>query len=370
MSSIPVFDLLPVTRQIGPALEARWRRIMESTAFVQGTEVKEFEAAYSRFLGAEGCVGVANGTDALILSLRALGAGPGDEVIVPAFTFFATAEAVMLVGATPIVADVEPDTLNLDIDDAEDRITAKTVGIIGVHLYGHPFDIDGAQTLCDRQGLWLVEDAAQAHGARWRRQRLGSFGDLATWSFYPSKNLGCFGDGGAVTSNRKDLLDRVRLLANHGQKERYVHEEIGANSRLDALQAAVLNCRLEHIDTDNLRRRDLAQRYRRGLRGIEGLELPITLPEAESVFHQYTVRSPHRDQLQAFLEARGIGTAIHYPLPLNQQPALKALEIKTAPLPVAEEAAATVLSLPMFPQLGSSRVDEICEAIRRFFEVG
>ncbi|MDP9120383.1 MAG: DegT/DnrJ/EryC1/StrS family aminotransferase, partial [Acidobacteriota bacterium] len=245
---VPYLDLGRSRRRIAAEVEERWRRVLDDTSYVLGAEVREFESAFAAFLGAASAVGVGNGTDGLELSLRALGLRPGDEVIVPAFSFFATAGAVAFLGGRPVCADVDPATLNLDPADAAARVTSRTVGVIGVHLYGRPFDLDGILALCSRHGLWLLEDAAQAHGALWQGKRVGGFGQLAAWSFYPTKNLGCWGDGGAVTGSDRELVERVRLLANHGQTSRYHHVLAGTNSRLDSLQAAVLNCRLPLLE--------------------------------------------------------------------------------------------------------------------------
>jgi dTDP-4-amino-4,6-dideoxygalactose transaminase len=362
---VPGFDLSRAVDEIRAAVEERWSRILETTSFVLGPEVGEFEGAFAAYLGAAACVGVANGTDALTLALRALGTGPGDEVIVPAFSFFATVEAVVLVGARPVFADVEPETLNLDARDAAGRISERTVGVIGVHLYGQPFDVEGVSELCQHRGLWLVEDAAQAHGAEWRGRRVGTYGSLAAWSFYPSKNLGCFGDGGAVTGNDEELLARVRCLANHGQVGRYRHARVGVNSRLDSLQAAVLNCRLPRLDADNERRRAIAGRYREAMDGLADLALLVDREETYSVYHQFTVRAARRDALQEQLAARGVGSSVHYPTPLYGQPAVAARE-RIPELPVAAVAAREVLSLPMFPQLTDAEVEEVCSATRRF----
>jgi dTDP-3-amino-3,4,6-trideoxy-alpha-D-glucose transaminase len=365
MSRIPQLDLRRAVVRIEGELEARWRGLLARTAFVGGEEVAAFERAFAAFLETPEAVGVANGTDALVLALRALDLAPGDEVIVPSFTFIATAAAVRMAGGAPVFADVEEATLNLDPTSAAARATARTVGVIGVHLYGRPCDLDALAELCARRGLWLVEDAAQAHGARSRGARVGGRGRLATWSFYPSKNLGCFGDGGAVTGEPA-LLARVRLLANHGRTAHYEHAEVGTNSRLDALQAAVLACRLEQLEDDNARRRAIAGRYDRELAGVGDLRLPADGGDCEPVYHQYTVRSARRDALRAFLAERGIGTAVHYPLPLHLQPAFRGAAAE-GELPVAERAAREVLCLPMFPELADSEVDEVCEAIREFF---
>jgi len=362
---VPLFDLARAERRIAADLDARWRRVRSATAFVQGEEVALFERAFAGAVGAAATVGVANGTDALELAVRALGVGPGDEVVVPAFTFIATGSAVVLAGGTPVFADVDPDTLNLDLASAAERVGERTVGLIGVHLYGCPFDVEGARELCRRHGLWLIEDAAQAHGARLGGRPVGALGDLATWSFYPSKNLGAFGDGGAVTGPDAERLAAVRRLANHGAVGRYEHAEIGRNSRLDALQAAVLNCRLELLAEDNERRREIAAGYRARLAEAGELRFLAEPEDAVCVYHQMTVRVPRREALQSHLAARGIGSAVHYPRPLHRQAAFAG---RPAPsLPVAEAAAADVLSLPMFPELSEAEVETTCDAIRDFF---
>ena len=365
--AVPAFDLARAYARIAPQLDERWREICAKTSFVLGPAVKEFESAWARHTGAVGAVGVANGTDALVVALRALGVGPGDEVIVPAFTFFATGEAVVLVGAKPVFCDVESATLNIDLADAASRVTERTVGVIGVHLYGRPFDADAARAFCERRSLWLMEDAAQAQGAAWKGKPVGSLGTLAAWSFYPSKNLGCFGDGGAVTGTDAELLERVRRIANHGQVARYEHVEIGTNSRLDSLQAAVLLCRLALLDADNTRRRELACKYYGGLAGIGDLDLPQDPPGATSVYHQLTVRTKRRAELMSHLAARGIGHAIHYPEPLHRQASFASYVDSVPTLPVAEAAAAEVLSLPMFPELTDAELEETVSAVRAFF---
>jgi len=369
---VPYLDLARARRRIAAPLEERWRRILDGSSFVLGPEVRELERGFAEFLGVAACVGVANGTDALVLALRALGVGAGDEVIVPAFSFFATVEAVLLAGGVPVFCDIDLATFNLDPADAAARVTPRTRGIIGVHLYGRPFDVDAVLRLCERHGLWLIEDAAQAHGARWGGRRVGGCGRLATWSFYPTKNLGCFGDGGAVTGNDRELVERVRRLANHGQDGRYHHVEIGFNSRLDSLQAAVLNCRLPLLEADNARRRELACRYYGGLAGAGDLALPPADPPGSlSVYHQLAVRTAHRDALMRHLAEHGVTTSIHYPSPLHRQPALAgtlAAAVAGGDLPAATAAAAQVLCLPMFPELTDDEVAAVCEAVRGFFD--
>jgi dTDP-4-amino-4,6-dideoxygalactose transaminase len=367
MNPVPYLDLSRARRRIDAPLAERWRRILDTNAFVLGPEVKQFESAFAEFLGAPRVVGVANGTDALTVSLRALGVAPGDEVMVPAFSFFATAEAVVLAGGTPVFADILPDTYNLDPDDAASRVTARTVGVVGVHLYGRPFAADRLGELCRRHQLWLLEDAAQAHGAKFRGRRVGTLGDLAAWSFYPTKNLGCFGDGGGVSGPDAERLEKVHRLANHGQTERYHHVEIGTNSRLDSLQAAVLNLRLATLDEDNARRRALAAIYRDGLAGVGDLVLPADDPADECVYHQLTVATDRRDALAEFLKQRGVGASVHYPSALHRQPAMAALGRAQPELPVAERAGGRVLCLPMFAELEPAEAERAVEAVRAFY---
>lgn len=362
---IPVFSLARLIERVGPEVEAHWARLLASSSFIGGEEVATFESGFAEYLGAGGCVGVANGTDALTVALRALDVGPGDEVIVPAFTFIATGAAVEWAGGRPVFCDVDPGTLNLDAGSVSERITERTVGVIGVHLYGRPFDVEAVLELCEARGLWLLEDAAQAHGAAWRGRRVGTFGRLATWSFYPSKNLGAFGDAGAVTGDDSALLERVRRIANHGRRRHYEHGEVGTNSRLDALQAAVLNLRLAGLEADNDRRRQIACKYHGLLAGLDGITLLDEPEGAVTVYHQYTVRTARRDALQSQLAERGIGTAVHYPLALSRQPAFTHLD--PAPCPQAERASREVLSLPIFPELSDEEVERVGESIRDVF---
>jgi dTDP-4-amino-4,6-dideoxygalactose transaminase len=365
--NVPAFDLRRAVQRVADPVAARWKTIHENTSFVLGPEVREFEEAFARYLGATGVIGAANGTDALVVALRALGAAAGDEILVPAFSFFATAEAVVLVGAKPVFVDVDPATLNLDFAAARAAVTSRTVGVIGVHLYGRPFDVAAAQALCSREALWLIEDSAQAHGAQVGAKRVGTFGELSAWSFYPTKNLGCFGDGGGLSGMDAELLTTARRIANHGQVARYQHVAVGVNSRLDSLQAAVLNCRLPLLEADNDRRRAVAARYREAFAGLDDLRLPEDPAGTTCVYHQMTVMTSRREELMAHLTSAGVGHSIHYPSPLHRQEALREA-IGTVPdLPVAERAAREVLCLPMFPEITDAEVDRAAEAVRSFF---
>jgi dTDP-4-amino-4,6-dideoxygalactose transaminase len=364
---IPLFTLERAAARIRPELEQRWGGLLDNQRFVGGEEVTLFENAFAEFLEVPESIGVANGTDALMIALKALDLRPGDEVIVPAFTFIATASAVAWVGGCPVFADVEPETLNIDVASVADKIGDKTVGVIGVHLYGNPCAVGRLRTLCQENGLWFIEDAAQAHGARIDGQRVGRFGELATWSFYPSKNLGCFGDGGAVSGRSGVLLERARKIANHGRSRHYFHDEIGVNSRLDSLQAAVLNCRLSLLDSDNVRRRQIAARYRQRLETVPGLVLIPEDERRESVYHQFTIRVRDRDGLRRHLDSEGVGNAVHYPHSLLDQPAFSGLTVGVGELPEARAAAEEVLCLPMFAELSDLEVDRACDAIEAYF---
>lgn len=363
---VPSFDLDRARQRIAGTLDRRLASVLERNAFVGGPEVAELETAFADYLGTAGCVGVANGTDALVVALRALGLQPGDEVIVPAFTFIATGSAVALTGGVPVFTDVDPVTFNLDPDEIEPRLTERTVGVVGVHLFGVPFRVEAVRAVCRRHDLWLVEDAAQAHGARYRDRPVGGFGELATWSFYPSKNLGAFGDAGAVTGMDAELLDRVRRIANHGRAEHYRHTLLGTNSRLDGFQAAVLNCRLPQLEEDNERRRRIAGLYADALGGLDGLTLPRAPQETLPVWHQYTLRCDRRDALQEHLAARGVGSGVFYPIPLHRQPVFAETPGAATPRPESERASREVLSLPMFPELTDAEVDRVCEAVHGF----
>jgi len=367
IESVPYLDLSRARARIQTELTVRWQRILDANSFVLGPEVKELESAFCRFLEANGVVALGNGTDALVVALRALDLRPGDEVVVPAFSFFATAEAVVLAGGTPIFCDIDPATYNLDPEDCAARLTERTVGVVGVHLYGRPFDFGRLREVVASNDLWLVEDAAQAHGARWRGRRVGTLGDLAAWSFYPTKNLGGFGDGGAVSGMDEELVQKARRLANHGQTARYHHVEIGTNSRLDSLQAAVLNLRLATLEADNASRRALAAIYSKGLEGVGDLRLPLDHPDDECVVHQMTVATARRDELQAYLAELGIGSSVHYPSPLHRQPALAGLLPEPPELPHAERAANEVLCLPMFAELTAPEVERVVAAVRAFY---
>ena len=336
--------------------------VIESSAFVGGAAVREFEKEFAAYCDVKACVGVGNGTDAIYLVLRALGIGTGDEVITVAHTFIATSEAISMTGARPVFVDIKEDTMLMDPALIEKAITPRTKAIVAVHLYGQPCDMDAIMQIAERHGLKVIEDAAQAHGARWRGRRVGSIGDAACFSFYPGKNLGAFGDAGAVVSNDVELLEKVRMLANHGRLEKYTHKMEGVNSRLDGLQAAILRVKLRHLDNWNESRRRHADFYFEALNGGD-LQMPVVHEHAEPVWHLFVVRVSDRAGLQTTLKQEGIATGVHYPVPLHQQPAYEDFGIASESLPVTELVAGRVVSLPMYPELTSAQLETIVNAI-------
>ena len=347
---IPFLDLRAAYFELKDEIDAAVLRVLDSGWYILGAEVEAFEAEWAAYCEARHAVGVGNGLDALILALRALGIGPGDEVIVPSNTYIATWLAVSQLGAVPVPVEPDPATLNMAPDLIFPAITSRTRAIMPVHLYGQPADLDPILAIARRHKLAVVEDAAQAHGARYKGRRIGAHGDVVCWSFYPGKNLGAFGDGGAVTTNRADLADRIRVLCNYGSRKKYVNEVRGVNSRLDPIQAAVLRVKLPHLDAWTKRRIARARLYTEAL-ADSGLRLPKVPDWAEPVWHLYVVRSTKRDALQQRLTAAGIGTLIHYPIPPHMQAAYAGLGIEPAALPRARQLASEVLSLPMGPHL-------------------
>jgi dTDP-4-amino-4,6-dideoxygalactose transaminase len=359
---IPFLDLRSAYLELREDLDAACRRVMDSGIFILGPEVEAFEREFAEYCGARHCLGVGNGLDALTLILRGYGCGPGDEVIVPSNTFIATWLAVSAAGARPVPVEPDPATFNLHPDRIESAITRRTRAIVPVHLYGLPADMDAINAVARPRGLKVVEDAAQAHGARYRGRRAGTLGDAAAFSFYPAKNLGAFGDGGAVVTNDAQLAERVAVLRNYGSRTRYEHGSRGCNSRLDEIQAALLRVRLRHLDRWNERRRARARLYL-SLLPAPSLTLPHEPPQTEHVWHLFVVRTPRRDALQSFLEARGAGTHIHYPVPPHLQPAYRDLGLQAGALPVSEAIHREVLSLPMGPHLSEEEVRRVARAV-------
>jgi len=367
---IPLVDLVGQYQRYKEELDAAIHGILDTGAFVGGKAVSNFEAAFADFCGAKHCVGVGNGTDALYLIFRGLGIGPGDEVIVPANTFIASAEAVSMAGATPVFTDVDPQTALLDVASAEAVITKNTKAILPVHLYGQLVDMSAMQKLADKHGIHLVEDAAQAHGAERDGVRAGSYGIAAGFSFYPGKNLGAYGDGGGVTTNDAALEDKIRRLANHGRAEKYTHGMEGVNSRLDGIQAAVLGVKLKHFEQATEERRVAGERYSALLKDVDAVTLPTVINRQGHVFHLYVIEVENRDGLGDFLRERNIHNGVHYPIPLHLQPAYSHLEKGEGTFPVSEKLASRILSLPMFPEITEAQQARVADAVRAFVEAG
>jgi dTDP-3-amino-3,4,6-trideoxy-alpha-D-glucose transaminase len=365
---VPFLDLKAAAEELREELDEACRRVVASGWYVLGPEVEAFEREFAAYCGAGHCVGVGSGLDALELTLRGYGIGPGDEVIVPAHTFIATWLAVSAAGATPVGADVEERTGNLAAARALAAVTPRTAALLPVHLYGQPADMAGLRAVAARHGLKLIEDAAQAHGACHDGRRAGGLGDAAAFSFYPVKNLGALGDGGAVTTNDGRLAEAVRLLRNYGSRVKYQHECRGVNSRLDELQAAFLRVKLRHLDEWNARRARLAARYAVELAGVPDLVLPAAAPGASPAWHLYVVRHPRRDALQQHLLRLGVATMIHYPVLPSRSPAY--FDEGTRLFPVAERLVREVLSLPMSPHHTPAEISHTVEAIRQFGQRG
>lgn len=362
MKNIPLVGLFDQYQAIKSEIDAALQNIITSSAFVGGEEVRSFEREFASYCDVKACVGVGNGTDALYLTLRALGIGPGDEVITVAHTFIATSEAISMTGALPIFVDVAEDTMLMDPALIEPAITPRTRAIVPVHLYGQPCDMDAIMEIARKHKLKVVEDAAQAHGARWRGQRAGSLADAATFSFYPGKNLGAFGDAGAVVSHDEALIEHIRMLANHGRLEKYTHKMEGVNSRLDGIQAAVLRVKLRYLDEWNEKRRSHADFYRESLSQSEFQPQTVN-QNAEPVWHLFVVRAQEREALQQRLKDEGIATGIHYPVPLHVQPAYQGRQIPLGSLPLTETVAREVVSLPMYPELSRAQLETVVNAM-------
>jgi len=361
-ANVPFLDLKAAYSELRQELDEAVLRASRSGWYIGGPEVERFEADFAAYTEAKCCVGVGNGLDALTLALRALDIGAGDEVIVPSHTFIATWLAVSAVGAKPIPVEPAEGSYNIDVASIERFITPRTKAIMPVHLYGMPVDMDAICTLAKKHGIAVVEDAAQAHGAKVRGKKIGSHGDVVAWSFYPGKNLGGLGDGGAITTNNEAIASRVRELGNYGSAVKYYNGERGVNSRLDPIQAAALSVKLKHLDAWNQRRQAIAKTYSQALGGL-GLGLPQVPTWADPVWHLYAVTTSQRDALQSQLALAGIQTLIHYPVPPHLQKAYQVLDIKAGSLPVAERLAQQVLSLPMGPHLAAGDVEHVLSAL-------
>lgn len=362
--NVPFLDMRSPYLELKSELDVAYERFMRSAWYVLGAEVEAFEREFAAFCRVSHCVGVGNGLEALQLILVAYGIGPGDEVIVPSNTYIATWLAVSYAGATPVPVEPIVETFNLDPERVESAITPRTRAIMPVHLYGQPADMKPFMELAERHGLKVIEDNAQSQGARYYGRRTGSLGHAAGISFYPGKNLGAFGDAGAVTTHDAELADRVRTLRNYGSKVKYHNEVKGYNSRLDELQAAFLRVKLAKLDEWNERRRRVANSYLKGLAGLGGLTLPHVPKWAEPIWHQFVVRHPRRDALQKYLAEAGVGTLIHYPIPPHLSGAYADMGLPPGSLPLAETLAETVLSLPMGPHIQDDQIAYVMEAVR------
>lgn len=360
---VPFNDLRAGYLELKDEIDAAVQRVLDSGWYILGPEVEAFESEFAKYCEARHAIGVANGLDALHLALRAMDVGAGDEVIVPSNTYIATWLAVSQCGAIPVPVEPVAGTHNLDPSRIAAAVTRRTKVILPVHLYGQPADLDPILALAREHGLRVLEDAAQAHGARYRGQRIGGHGDAVAWSFYPGKNLGAFGDAGAVTTNDPAIADRLRLLRNYGSGARYVHDTQGFNSRLDPLQAAVLRVKLKHLDAWNTRRKAVAAHYMEGLQGT-AVQLPEVPAGSEPAWHLFVLRHPRRDALQRHLEAAGIGTLVHYPIPPHEQQAYASAGFDANAFPLASRLAREVLSLPIGPHLDSAGVAQVVDAIR------
>jgi len=367
--NVPFVDLKIQYRNLKQEMDSAIFGCLENTSFIGGPDHKAFEKEFGEFLGGAHVAAVGNGTDAIELALRALEVGSGDEVIAPSHTFIATAEAITATGARPVFVDILPETYCLDPAAVEAAITPRTKAVIPVHLYGNPADMDALGALAKDRGLFVVEDTAQAHGATWDGRAAGILGDLGSFSFYPGKNLGAYGDGGAVVGTDADLVGRVRMICNHGRKEKYTHEFEGVNSRLDGLQAAVLRVKLRHLADWNQGRREAAEGYIERLSDVSGLTLPLPPDhgKARQVYHLFVVRCQDRDGLAAHLKSKGVSCGIHYPIPLHLQPAYAYLGMGEGALPHTEQAAREILSLPIFPEITGEQLDAVASAVREFF---
>ncbi|MBL7999403.1 MAG: DegT/DnrJ/EryC1/StrS family aminotransferase [Candidatus Kapabacteria bacterium] len=365
--NVPFLDLkanyLPMREEIlGEITE-----VLDNTAYILGPKVSAFETAFATMHGVDHCAAVSSGTDANHLALWALGVGPGDEVIMPANTFVATAWGATLCGATPVFVDCDPRTYNIDPAKVEAAITPRTKAIVAVHLYGQPADMDALRTIANKHRIALVEDAAQAHDAQYNGKHVGGLGDICSFSFYPGKNLGAYGEGGAVTTNNPDLARKVKMLREHGSERKYYHETYGTNYRMEAIQGAVLGVKVKHLHTWTENRRRVAARYNELLRDVEEIVLPYEAHNTRHVYHLYVIQTDNRDALQKHLSECGIATGLHYPVPLHMQKCFEHLEYKQGDFPVSEQLGAQCLSLPMFPEMTDEQVRHVAESVVAYF---
>ena len=374
VNSIPAFDIKQQYATIETEVSAAVLAVLASGRYIGGPAVTDFEQQFADYHGVSECVACNSGTDALFLALRALGIGAGDEVITTPFTFFATTEVISAVGAIPVFVDIDATTFNLDVEKVAAAITSKTKAIMPVHLFGLPVDMTGLMEIAKAHNLRVIEDCAQATGASWENQKVGSIGHIGCFSFYPTKNLGGCGDGGAITTNDPAIATQLRVLREHGSKVRYIHEEIGVNSRLDAIQAVILQIKLRYLDLWNSRRKQIADYYYQQLSQVSDIIVPQEFPGGVGVWNQYTIRisgerrngasGKYRDSVKNQMQEQGVNSMIYYPLPLHLQPVYKNLGYQPGQLPAAEQASQEVLSLPMFPELEQEQQDKVIDTLK------
>lgn len=362
---VPFLDLKIQYQQIKQEVDKAVQEVIESCAFIKGPTTRQFEENFARYCSVKHCVGVGNGSDALYLTLRALGIGRGDEVITAPNTFIATTESISQTGAKIVFVDIHPKTYNIDVSKIEEKITSKTKAILPVHLFGQPADMNPILKIAQKHKLFVIEDSAQAHGASYFGKRVGGFGNAACFSFYPGKNLGAYGDAGAVVTNDKALAQKLSMLGDHGSQKKYVHEMEGVNSRLDSIQGAVLNIKLKYLDEWNAKRRKNAHHYTKILKDVADVIPPFELENTEPVYHLYIIQVPDRDKMIAKLADNGIASGIHYPTALHLLPAYQHLGLKAGSFPVAENFANHILSLPMYPELTESMIGLVCDSIKK-----
>ena len=360
---VPFVDLHRQYLSIKDQIDQAIADTITKTAFIGGESIKAFEKAFASFIGTEYCIACANGTDSLEILLKSMGVGRGDEVIVPAISWISTSEAVSSVGAKPVFVDIDPDFYSIDVSKIEERITENTKCIIPVHLYGHPADMESIMALANKHNLKVLEDCAQAHGATFNGKKIGTFGHAASFSFYPGKNLGAYGDAGGMVTNDPEIAKTARMIANHGQLKKHDHQIEGRNSRMDGLQASILNIKLPHLDTWTQKRQEVAKAYTQKLEGVSEIVLPKIHEKASHVFHLYVIRTEDRDGLMSLLKENGISSGVHYPTPLPLLPAYKHLGHTANDFPVASEYANKILSLPIFPELQQEEIEYVCNNI-------
>jgi dTDP-4-amino-4,6-dideoxygalactose transaminase len=365
MQEIPFMNLTRQKELIVGEVRTAFEKVMDITAFSGGPFVTSFEKNFAAWTGASYCAAVSNGTTALHAAMIALDIRPGDEIIIPANTFIATVWGPMYVGAVPVFVDCDPDTWEIDVTKVEAAITPRTKAVLAVHLYGQPFDVDPLLQICEKHNIYLVEDASQAHGALYKGRMVGTLGDMATFSFYPGKNLGTYGEGGGITTSNKEWYDRIQLVKNHASQEKYHHIELGYNYRMGGLEGAVLDIKLKYIDTWNGRRRDIAGRYLSEVNNAH-IKMQMQPDKANSVFHLFVVTVVDRDHFRDYLQQKGIQTGLHYPVPCHLQPACAHYGYKQGDFPNAEYLAAHCVSLPMFPELTDSEVDRVVAALKDY----